>query len=138
MNQITPQIWVGDMAALHPKFLHEAGIKTIINLHTVGYTIGDTSFSTLHLPLTDDIENDPERLKFVFHICKVAIERNPPVLIHCYAGVSRSANMAAAVIESAGRATWDYAARLVKEARPQAHLDTGFSKSLRKALSIPS
>lgn len=53
------------------------------------------------------------------------------ILIHCFAGLSRSVTVAAAYIMRVAHVNCDTAMALIKEARPAAHPNEGFLKALK-------
>lgn len=112
--------------ASEPHIVH----KTII--------IQDTTDANLleHFPGKDDLKvpfsrhitnNTPEICSFIHSALSIS---NAKVLVHCFAGISRSASAIAAYLIWAYHMSFDRAITLLRINRPQVNPDTGFCKQL--------
>ncbi|RNF15032.1 phopshatase [Trypanosoma conorhini] len=92
----------------------------------------DPGMKHLVLPV-EDIPGEDIRQLFerAFTFIDEAKQNNKGILLHCFAGLSRSVTVAAAYIMSRYNMTCDEALDLIKKARPAAQPNPGFMQSLR-------
>lgn len=93
MNQITPQIWIGNShSAAYQNPLIQEGIKFILNCaedlpEQLDWNDGMTVF---HCGMRDS-ENHPELYRAAVHILSAVTSRlENKILVHCHEGRSRS------------------------------------------------
>ena len=100
MHKIAEGIWLGDMAGAYNKFmLKKHGITHIL---TVAQGIAPKFPALFNYKLINVLDSPSANLKQHFQICirfiKEAIEQGGQVLVHCFAGVSRSATVVIAYL----------------------------------------
>ncbi len=133
ISQITPRIYLGSIeAALDAKDLQKRGITHIINAAKDAVYDSDLPQIRLHL---DDIpqENlfrvlEPSRL-VMRKILLVNSENK--ILVHCMAGVSRSASIVVYYLMKDEGLTFDQALARVRKSREFVNPNRGFEKALR-------
>ncbi|ORC88645.1 phopshatase [Trypanosoma theileri] len=93
----------------------------------------DPGMEQLVLPV-DDLPGEDFRSLFdkAFNFIDKAKNDNKGVLLHCFAGLSRSVTVAAAYLMNRHGMTRDEALALIKEARPAAQPNPGFMEMLAK------
>lgn len=110
MNEITDNVWIGRWHSHHEtseianSFVGVVNVCVAFDSTTDSSTTNDTQVKHLHLPILDLTAPTNEQLREAVEF----IERRRalgPVLIHCKAGFSRSAAVAAAWLVSTGRET---------------------------------
>jgi hypothetical protein len=130
MTEIVPGLWVGGASgsALPPE------IKHIVSLIGLGGWTGPVQ-SILALVMED---NDTQPLDGVDGIAAWVNSRKEPVLVHCGAGLNRSALIAARALMLRGR-TADEAIALIREKRSQYCLcNAHFEHWLRELPGFPA
>lgn len=95
LNQITDQIWLGDLVASQNRFiLNKYGITHILTIGTGLTPRYPTMYNYLHI---SELDAPNANLRRHFDTCtdflNAAHEAGGKVLVHCYAGISRSATM---------------------------------------------
>jgi protein tyrosine phosphatase len=98
VDEIIPGLWLGNHNAAHDKkFLKENNITVIINCTKDIPYVNDPSISFYRIPVDDSLEEEdiikmekalPDVLEFLIY---THMQNNRNVLIHCFAGVQRSA-----------------------------------------------
>lgn len=86
----------------------------------------------LDLPETNMMEIFEDASEFI----DIAIDAKGVVLVHCNAGVSRSASVVVAFLILKKAMSLEGAMKLVKEKRPAAQPNSGFVKQLRELVSL--
>jgi len=130
IDKIIPGLFLSNYnAAANIDIITKLGIKKIISLgsyeeHTK-YTVHE-GIEYLFI-FIDDHENEP--IICHFKECNDFIE--PNTLVHCYAGISRSATIVIAYLKSIGMDYYE-AHRIVKEKRPCINPNDGFLKQLEE------
>ncbi|KDQ08484.1 hypothetical protein BOTBODRAFT_191750 [Botryobasidium botryosum FD-172 SS1] len=130
MDQIIPNLWVGDFeAALDTELLEKHGIKYVLSA-VQGIRVNkkfiqhkcdllDTEYSDLFTFL-------PRAVSFIEN----ALGKSEGVLVHCHAGMSRSASIAAAYLIKSQDMDVTAAIDLMKTARPIIQPNKGFLRQL--------
>lgn len=137
-NLIVDNLWLGNWeAAIDADFLDRAGIRGIICLNrrmkddetVCAYMKRD--IKELHIGI-DDQPGEPIRKEFA--MCYQFIEnmRGAPVLIHCTAGISRSATIMTSYLMRKKHMTFEDAYDLVQSRRPIVSVNPGFRQQLLK------
>ena len=136
MNEIVPGLYLGSWeAAYESADLRKAGITHILTAMGLGLIKLDAKrlegFKTLQLPIHDVatfniIRYLPQSVEFVDY----ALSGGGKVLVHCYAGVSRSATVVAAYLMAKRGMTPHEALTHMREKRPCVSPNTGFLRQL--------
>lgn len=132
IDEIIPNLFISDyVAASDINNITKHGITKIISLggyeeHTE-YTVHD-GIEYLFV-FIDDHESEPIHLHFKECIEFIGCGPETGVLVHCYAGISRSASIVIAYLKSTGRDYFE-AFRITKEKRPCINPNDGFLKQL--------
>jgi dual specificity MAP kinase phosphatase len=124
VDQITDQLYVGGFIDVHDwAALYEVGVTVDVNLQAER----EDRFGAfppdgyLRLPTLDHGVPDPEALERGVAYVQEALRAGRKVLIHCHAGMGRSALLCTAVLVAEGNST-DEAWRIVKSKRRIANL----------------
>ncbi|KZT53101.1 DSPc-domain-containing protein [Calocera cornea HHB12733] len=121
MHQILPNLWLGDYrAAISPDLLAQHAIRYVLSALR-WKPQGVQGVQYLHVEVDDTPDADllahlPACVRFIAD----ALAAQQAVLVHCQAGVSRSATIVIAYLMSAHQLPADEALALVQQARPQA------------------
>ena len=91
VSKVLDDLWLGNIYSAEDKnFLDDNNIKTIINLSSFDVK-HPKDFDVLDINIKDDPEED---ISLYFNLCYDFIEnKKTNILVHCYAGVSRSATV---------------------------------------------
>ncbi|KDQ58506.1 hypothetical protein JAAARDRAFT_34319 [Jaapia argillacea MUCL 33604] len=131
MDEIIPGLWVGDMrSALDVENLRANNIRSIVSAMRGRISINPT-FLRYQINLDDDEATDI-LVHLVPAISFIQTERDKGrgVLIHCQAGISRSATIAAAYLMYAKNLDATAALDIIRKARPHAQPNDGFIMQL--------
>ncbi|KAF8637468.1 hypothetical protein AX16_010796 [Volvariella volvacea WC 439] len=119
MDEIVPKLWIGDLvSALDTETLKRNGISSVLTAMRGTVTINDTLMR--HQILLDDtLDADilvhlPPSIQFI----EKELEKGRGVLVHCQAGVSRSATIVAAYLMYSRDISADEALEIIREKRP--------------------
>lgn len=124
VNQITDQLFVGGFIDLHDwNELNKLGITVDVNLQAERHDrfITPTPENYLWLPTMDHAAPDPNAIDRGVAYIQAQLQQDKKVLIHCHAGMGRSALLCAAVLVAEGQSpatAW----QIVKTKRPIANL----------------
>ena len=130
MSQITNNLYLGNIFdAQNIQKLLKLGIKKVLSLIT------DTQL----LKYPDEIEHKliniedfpKENIIQYFYECLLFIDDNKKVLVHCFAGLSRSATIVVAYIMWKNQLEFLEAINLVDKIRPNINPNFGFVKQLK-------
>jgi protein-tyrosine phosphatase len=130
-SEILPGLFIGsNRNASDKKKLDELGIKKILNMTIECSNHYPDLFEYKKIMLNDSVEQQLEpylddAIKFI----EEAMVNKVPILVHCYAGISRSTTVVIAYLCSTGM-TLKKAVTLVKEKRPEIEPNVGFYKHL--------
>ncbi|KDQ08629.1 hypothetical protein BOTBODRAFT_118339 [Botryobasidium botryosum FD-172 SS1] len=130
MDQVIPNLWVGDFtAALNTELLDTHGIKYVLS--AIGGFEVDKKFIHHECDLLDTEYSDlfvflPRAVLFI----EDALKRGEGVLVHCHAGMSRSASIAAAYLMKSQDMNLAAAVDLMQKARPIIQPNKGFLRQL--------
>lgn len=126
MNRLNAQIWLGaEYDVLDVDALGKSGVTSVLNMtrapdHAFVRHVLDTQGVVSQYCQLDQDDGYPlseDALRRGLEFLSGQLARNNVVLIHCAAGISRTAAMAIAFLMTVGF-SWDEAELLVKNARP--------------------
>ncbi|XP_038606164.1 dual specificity protein phosphatase 15 [Tachyglossus aculeatus] len=132
MSQVLPGLFLGSFAdAKDAAQLSKNKITHIISIHDTPQTLLQ-GITYLRIPLPDAPEvpikqHFQECVDFI-HGCRLA---GGNCLVHCMAGVSRSATVVTAYIMAVSGLGWEEALEAVRGVRPSADPNPGFREQLR-------
>jgi dual specificity phosphatase 12 len=147
-NKIIPYLWVGNArAALDDNFIKKNRIGVIINC-TMTEPFNSTSKQKLYkvrVPLTDNTKIEENKKLIIFSekvlpLIHDALGKNIGVLVHCHAGVQRSASMVALYLMKYYGFDMDESIKHIRSRRPVAfyghfnysgNLNVNFEAALR-------
>lgn len=99
-NEIIPGIWVGDQyAAKNKSFFDKNNIKAVVNCTTDLPNYFNHSLCYMKLDIDDSLKaKDINKMTKILAntIDFIKIHKKSPILIHCHAGIQRSATVCAA------------------------------------------
>lgn len=114
------------------QLLKSNGITHIVNAGVGISNVFPKNFTYLNVNLLDLPDSDIRcHFDTVFEFMKNAIDKDGRVLIHCNAGVSRSATLSIAYIMKFEGKRFNEAYSQVKSARPSIRPNDGFERQLR-------
>jgi protein-tyrosine phosphatase len=141
-QQIVPGLWLGNRHTIigEEDFLKNNKIDLVISALTNeeydDYMIGPLDFDGLlwyRLVIDDEAEENIEmHFDFVHFVIKKALAENKRVLVHCSAGVSRSAALVAAYLMLEDGVTTEDALRYIATSRPYINPNDGFRRKLKE------
>ncbi|KAG8745380.1 hypothetical protein FRC10_008239 [Ceratobasidium sp. 414] len=131
MDEVIENLWVGDLgAATSLELLKEAGVKYVVSCMRGKVRVHET-MRRYQIPLDDTQEQDvlsylPATIAFIAS----ALASGDGVLVHCVAGMSRSATIAAAYLMQSQGLDPTGALDLIREVRPVIHPNPAFLQQL--------
>lgn len=134
-QEIAPGIWLGNWkASTDSCFLRRAGIKRILCINTNPKTGADRAlYAKLgieHMYIRARDASD-EQLHLKFNKCYQFMKGcNEPILVHCTAGVSRSATIMAVYLIRSRNMLPDEAIQWIKSKRKIANPNSGFREQI--------
>jgi len=122
-DEILPNLWLGSIrAANSAQWLGEKGIKCVFNC-TKDIVFIPTIQRQYRVPVDDNLQAEEIRnlelwsYEIVFKMMR-EYKTGQPILVHCHAGMQRSAACMAMFLIVAKNMTPDQAMRYIKERRP--------------------
>lgn len=100
-HEIVKNLWLGDYESSQDKlFLKEKNIKLIINLSKTLNFIDDNSIAKFRINIHDNLSKESnigliDNFDYAYQIIDKTLRKGDGVLIHCRAGVQRSAALTA-------------------------------------------
>lgn len=135
-DEILPGVWLGSYNAAKNKFWLRR--NNVTHILTIAKGLDDVpdekdGFNKLLIEIEDlpdeSLKNHLDQcMKFIY----MAVEKNQGVLVHCVAGVSRSATVVAAYVALQDRSTAQEALAKVKAKRPGINPNDGFRRQLEE------
>ena len=125
-NEIIKNLWLGNAAASQNiTFLKKNNIKVIINCTKTYDFIRSDEWKTLKykIPVHDNLQREEltamiNYLRVIVHIINNHLEKREPILVHCAAGMQRSAIVVLAYLyKYSGKSIYECIA-LMKKNRP--------------------
>jgi len=132
-KRITNHVWVGSRAtAADPVFLKKNEIKFVVNCSKDIPKYSEIPM--LRVPVNDSPQ-DTEKMGKFLKMASLAIRDvtryNGNVLIHCYAGMNRSATVAAAYLMTIKGLTAQQAMDIIKKKKPETFTPMNFRPALK-------
>jgi len=141
INKITDELYICGKAALNPSLLQSLGITLIVNAAKEVDSEFIDAIEYIKINVYDSPKTD---LRKYFHrvsdLIKLVQKQGGKTLIHCYAGISRSATLCIAYLMKHKHKTLDQAYRHVKNSRSNIKPNDGFMTQLKEfesELSLP-
>jgi dual specificity phosphatase 12 len=131
MDEIVPGLWIGDLpSALDTKTLKENGIFSILSAMRGRVTINETF--TRHQILLDDTADEDILIHLLPSITfiQAELDKGRGVLVHCQAGMSRSATIVAAYLMYTQNIGVEQALEIIRKIRPDTQPNDGFLTQL--------
>ncbi|KAG6841496.1 hypothetical protein C0991_010354 [Blastosporella zonata] len=131
MDEVTPGLWIGDLAsALDVEKLKTHGIYSILSAMRGRLTIKETFIK--HQVLLDDTEDTDilQHLLPSIHFIEAELNKGRGILVHCHAGVSRSATVVAAFLMYSKNLDREAALEMIRNVRPSIEPNEGFLRQL--------
>ena len=139
MNKIIPRLYLGDdLAARNKKILSEHKITHILNLTVNVPNKFESEISYLKINILDTEKQDIQKYfdSTYDFIDNALMNNNNSVLVHCNAGISRSASFVIAYLIKKGvYKSYKQAYNHVKKCRPIISPNQGFVKQLKQLKS---
>ncbi|KAF8879643.1 hypothetical protein CPB84DRAFT_1687860 [Gymnopilus junonius] len=131
MDEIIPGLWIGDLrSAQDVDNLKTHNIFSILTAMRGRITIDET-FIRHQIKLDDKEDEDVlAHLLPSIHFIQAELDKGRGVLVHCQAGVSRSATIVAAYIMYSRKVDPQVALDLIKQVRPSIEPNQGFLSQL--------
>lgn len=127
-SEILPHLYLGsEYHATHPEWLRKNNITYILNVSNRSPYIDENEFDYKHLPVRDSNDSD---ITFIFeeafaYINKVR-DAGKKILVHCQAGISRSATICIAYLMNEEGRGMDEAMDYIRGMRPFISPNFGF------------
>lgn len=136
-DMIVDRVWLGNSAsAQDDAFLRQAKIDTVFNC-TKDLPFHQSILRRYRVPIDDSLQEEDIRnlelwsVEVVFKILR-ELSAGRTVLVHCYAGVQRSAASVAMLLLATTKMTTDEAIAYIRSKRPQAFRPAvNFERSIR-------
>ncbi|KAI0300163.1 hypothetical protein B0F90DRAFT_1725593 [Multifurca ochricompacta] len=131
MDQVLPGLWIGDLhSAKDSDTLRTNNIHSILTVMRGKFSIHETFFRH-QVPLDDVEETDVlQHLIPSITFIQSELDKGGGVLVHCQAGMSRSATIAAAYIMYSQNLDVNAAIELIRKVRPNISPNAGFVAQL--------
>jgi len=127
-HEVRPRLWLGAHAATEPFFLEACRVTHVLNCLDAT-AVADADVVTLTLNL-EDVESQRVPLARATAFIRCALDAGGVVLVHCAAGISRSATCVVAHIVATERCSVEAALASVRAVRAQASPNEGFLAQL--------
>ncbi len=131
-NEIIPNLWLGNLkSGINKQELNKRNIKRIVITILGAQRRYPTDFKYLVIPLRDIfIEKISNHFDEAHKYIEEGLSNNEGVLIHCVAGISRSATIVISYLMRSKNITSKKAFYMVKNKRPIAGPNVGFIREL--------
>jgi len=136
-DEIVTGLWLGNgVAARDEAFLKEKGIRAVFNC-TKDIPFRDLKLNNYRLPVDDNLQDEEIRnmslwsFEVVYKLCTE--HKKGPVLVHCFAGMQRSAAVVAMYLISVTDTKWEKVKEYIQSKRPIAFRPSAnFEKAIRE------
>ncbi|KAF9528366.1 hypothetical protein CPB83DRAFT_854486 [Crepidotus variabilis] len=131
MNEVVSKLWIGDLkSAMNVRQLKENGIFSVFSAMRGRITIHETFVR--HQIQLDDSEDEDILIHFLpaIHFIQAELDKGRGVLVHCQAGISRSATIVAAYLMYSRNLDRDSALKMIRQVRPFADPNANFYEQL--------
>ena len=145
MNEIEPYLYLGAVAAINEKTYQTFNIQKVISIMNSERELNEVKKALEECPYPVDhtciilLDNgrDPieDHFTSVTQELKAAVKNKVPTLIHCFAGISRSATLVAAYLCHSRGYNYDQALKYLKERRGV--VDPAFGFIAKLAFKFP-
>jgi len=135
MSKILDWLYLGDVDDAHShSWLHKHGITHVLNCAEELPNFHKECFVYMHCKLDDDPEQSLKNcLTRTFNFIEKARKtKNGRVLVHCYAGISRSASIVIHYLMRYYGMSFEQAKQFVKSKRSKIDPNKGFKHQLRQ------
>jgi len=122
-TNILPSLWLGDQKiSVCKEFFDVYKISVVINC-TKNYNYYTNNTTNIRVEVDDSLKKeDIDKLYLYFHetsdFINEMINKGKNILVHCYAGKQRSANIVLAYLMKYGKMTYKNAKQYLKSKRP--------------------
>lgn len=133
-DQIIPNLYLGNTFSKHPFVLGKLGISNIITANQEDINIDKTNgkVNILRLNWIDDINQSIyPKIIDAYEFIDKHLSNGEKVLVHCMAGMSRSATVVIYYMMKKFKIPFKRAYDIVKSKRPIVDINKGFEKQLR-------
>lgn len=144
-DEIIPGLWLGNFQASQDEvFLRTKGIQTVFNC-TKDLPFHPIAKNRFRVPVDDNLQTEEIRnLELwsyeVIYLLVREVKKGEPILVHCAAGMQRSAAVVAMFLIASRRMNWNQAYRYIRQRRsiaffPRANFEKaiqGFFESFQK------
>ncbi len=132
-TKITKNIYLSDCEnAKKYGILKQLGIKQILTIGSEIPKHKTTDFKTMHINLDDS----PSSNMYAYFAETYKFIRRDKTLVHCMAGISRSATIVINYLMQKNRITYDEAYKICKKKRPIIEPNLGFIQQLKRMESM--
>ncbi|EMD35294.1 hypothetical protein CERSUDRAFT_116096 [Gelatoporia subvermispora B] len=131
MDEVLPNLWIGDLpSALNTEKLRAHNIRSVVTAMRGRTSIHET-FSKLQLNIDDTEDTDvlPHLVSAITFI-QAELDKQWGVLVHCQAGMSRSATIVAAYLMYSQDLDVEGALEMIRKVRPSIQPNDGFLRQL--------
>lgn len=133
-SKITDNIYLGTnlccLEKSHIQILLDLGVTAEINLEDNHQDSAPDVPIYLSLPTADKTAPSEDQLRAGVNLIDQMVKLNKKIYVHCQYGHGRSPTLIAAYFISQGKSV-DQAVQLIKQARPEIHLEEAQSKALQ-------
>jgi hypothetical protein len=128
-NEIIPNLFLGNTTHRNPRILNTLGITNIV---TVNEEDAIPGYNNLVMKMKDSVNQRLfPTLFLVYNFINYHLSKGEKVLVHCTAGISRSASAVTYFIMKRYGMKFEDAYKLVKEKRPIVSINPGFESQLK-------
>jgi predicted protein tyrosine phosphatase len=133
ISQITPNIYLsGFMIASNKEELNKFNIKSIINCAKTLPNYFPDDFTYTNIPIDDTWgQNIEHYFDSSYNVIESIIGKNENILVHCHAGISRSATIVIAYLMRKNNWSLDQALAFVRSKRSIVNPNLDFIESLK-------
>lgn len=131
MDEILPGLWIGNLSsALDTETLKHNGIFSVLSAMRGRVTVHETFIK--HQIQLDDTADEDILIHFLpcITFIQAELDKKRGVLVHCQAGMSRSASIVAAYLMYSKKMTVEEALETIRRVRPDTQPNDGFMMQL--------